>query len=93
MSEAERVAREIVEFYYFGGIDDLNANGPTATVIRSDMEIWTKRIQAALDAARLEEAKWWADHDIEDYDTQSQWDILAAERIAELFAKCGGKVG
>jgi len=47
--------------------------------------------QTALDRviaqAVLDESKWWADHDIEDYDTQSQWDAIAVERIAELEAQ------
>jgi hypothetical protein len=34
--------------------------------------------------ARMVEMNWWADHDIEDYDTQSQWTELAAERQAEI---------
>lgn len=37
-----------------------------------------------LTQVRLEEAKWWADHDIEDLDTQDQWDEIAKERIAAL---------
>jgi hypothetical protein len=36
--------------------------------------------------ARLKEAEWWADHDVEDYDLQSQWDEMCRERLAELTA-------
>jgi hypothetical protein len=36
---------------------------------------------------RLDEATWWADHDVKDYDTQSQWDEIAAMRVAELERK------
>src|ERR1700756_4391676 len=43
-----------------------------------------KLLAAALDAARLEEAKWWASVDIMDIDTEEQWKKLAAKRIAEL---------
>jgi hypothetical protein len=82
MNEAKQVAREIVEFYYFGGIDDLDA-----------MEIWTKRIQAALDAARLDEARWWMDRDGHEISRCEIMSCSKCDRIAKLEAKCGGKVG
>ena len=43
-----------------------------------------KNVAAALDAARLEEARWWANIDIMDIDTEEQWKKLVAKRIREL---------
>lgn len=50
-----------------------------------------KRVQQRVDEAVLAEAEWWADHDVEDYDTQSQWDELAAERVAAARSRVQGK--
>ena len=85
MSDAREVANEINE-------ECIDLDGEWND---RDFTKTTQIIAAALAQQRLEEARWWADHDIEDLDTQDQWDEIARERIATLEREAGtaGKGG